>query len=446
MAQITPAYPAFVIDITGETFNIENWWTLKNYVIEGSGAIAVVNSVVYNGTPQMNEILTFYVNLTCTNATAGIAVDIMGRSLTDVELAHPSILQIRYDGSAWQPRLLQAMEAGALDGAYLAAGTVSPAALTDTPWIIDGNAGTDPSVNFVGTTDNADFVGKRNNIRAWRLAVDETSFGVESGYVTAKHNTYFGSRAGKAGSTGRENVSVGYEALTANTVGNYNTAIGTLASNVSTNGDNNTNVGYKSLFNNASGDSNTVVGASSALTITSGGKNTLLGANTDIDNAAGVSRTALGESAVATKDYQLFLAANIAEAEFNKTNLRVGAITQNFTATTQNATGTLTGAQILSGLITSTSAAATAMTLPTGTDLGAALNAVRGTEHTFSIDNSAGASTVTVVVNTDAILSALAVANAASFGLLTIPSGVTGTSKWLVRFTTTTAYTITRIG
>ena len=63
-----------------------------------------------------------------------------------------------------------------------------------------------------------------------------------------------------------------------------------------------------------------------------------------------------------------------------------------------NATGTATAAQVASGYITSTSAAATVITLPTGTLLGAAVSATQGTVLDLFIDNTAGANTVTIAV------------------------------------------------
>jgi hemolysin activation/secretion protein len=75
------------------------------------------------------------------------------------------------------------------------------------------------------------------------------------------------------------------------------------------------------------------------------------------------------------------------------------------TANAINATATATAAQVATGYITSTSAAPTTLTLPTGTLLGAALGAVQGTVFDLYIDNTAGASTVTVAVAVNGILS-----------------------------------------
>lgn len=109
-----------------------------------------------------------------------------------------------------------------------------------------------------------------------------------------------------------------------------------------------------------------------------------------------------------------------------------------------NATATLTAAQVATGYITSTSAAAVTMTLPTGTLLGAALGAVAGTAFELYIDNTAGANTVTVAVAVNGIKSDAANTTAASFGQLTVASGVTGIGRFTLIFSSATAYVFTR--
>jgi hypothetical protein len=109
-----------------------------------------------------------------------------------------------------------------------------------------------------------------------------------------------------------------------------------------------------------------------------------------------------------------------------------------------NATGTATPAQVASGYITSTSAAATTITLPTGTALGNAIGATKGTVLDLYIDNTAGANTVTIAVNTNAILSTAAADTAGSFGDLTVASGATGLARYTLMFSSATAYVFTR--
>ena len=109
-----------------------------------------------------------------------------------------------------------------------------------------------------------------------------------------------------------------------------------------------------------------------------------------------------------------------------------------------NATGTATAAQVATGYITSTSAAATTITLPTGTLLGAALGASQGTVLDLFIDNTAGANTVTVAVATNGILSTAAADTAGSFGDLTVAAGATGLARFTIMFSSATAYVFTR--
>ena len=109
-----------------------------------------------------------------------------------------------------------------------------------------------------------------------------------------------------------------------------------------------------------------------------------------------------------------------------------------------NATATATAEQVATGYITSTSAAATTITLPTGTALGTAIGAVRGTVLDLYVDNTLGASTVTIAVNTNAILSSAAADTAGSFGDLTIASGATGIARYTIMFASATAYVFTR--
>lgn len=117
---------------------------------------------------------------------------------------------------------------------------------------------------------------------------------------------------------------------------------------------------------------------------------------------------------------------------------------QTSTANAVNASATATAAQVASGYITSTSAAATTIQMPTGTALGSLLGAVQGTSLDLYIDNTAGAQTVTVSVNTNAILSTAAADTAGSFGDLTIAAGATGIGRFTIMFSSPTAYVFTR--
>jgi len=111
-----------------------------------------------------------------------------------------------------------------------------------------------------------------------------------------------------------------------------------------------------------------------------------------------------------------------------------------------NATATASADQIATGLIECTSTSAVAITLPTGTLLGARLGAAQGTVFELIVDNTRSSSSgvVTMVVSTNAILSESAVTTAASFGDLTVPVGVTGIGRYTLMFSSPTAYAFTR--
>jgi hypothetical protein len=140
------------------------------------------------------------------------------------------------------------------------------------------------------------------------------------------------------------------------------------------------------------------------------------------------------------------------DATFGATTSVTNLTTTNLVFTDQNhpttaainATATATAAEVITGYITSTSAAATTITLPTGTLLGAALGAVRGTVMDLYIDNTAGANTVTIAVAVNGILSSAAADTPGSFGDLTVASGVTGLARFTIMFSSATAYVFTR--
>lgn len=117
-----------------------------------------------------------------------------------------------------------------------------------------------------------------------------------------------------------------------------------------------------------------------------------------------------------------------------------------------NATATATADQVATGYITSSSASATTITLPTGTLLGQRLGAKRGTVFNLYVDNTAGANPVTMAVATNGVQSnfdleitaATASVTPAAITPLTVPSGTTGLARYTLVFSSATAYVFTR--
>jgi hypothetical protein len=117
------------------------------------------------------------------------------------------------------------------------------------------------------------------------------------------------------------------------------------------------------------------------------------------------------------------------------------AVIYDTTATAVDVTGSITAAQLSGGLITSTSAAAVTATLPTATLLATALGATQGSMFDFIIDNSAGANTVTVQVNTGITVGTTAVTGGISLTVST--AQVVGVFRLI--FTSATAAILRRI-
>lgn len=111
------------------------------------------------------------------------------------------------------------------------------------------------------------------------------------------------------------------------------------------------------------------------------------------------------------------------------------------TAAAINSTATATAAQVAGGYITSTSAAATTITLPTATLLAAQLNAVAGDTFDFVLDNTAGASTVTIAVGSGIVASDFPGTNT----LTRTASATVGIAVFKITFISTTAAILARI-
>jgi hypothetical protein len=154
----------------------------------------------------------------------------------------------------------------------------------------------------------------------------------------------------------------------------------------------------------------------------------------------------LGQYIPAVKQNGIRLNAN--EPAVFKGSFASTAPVVNHTPVAINATATATAAQVASGYITSTSAAATTITLPTATAIASQIGAVRGTVFDLYIDNTAGANTVTITPDASEVTSQLgqvATYGVPTFGLFTVASGTSGLGLFRLVFSSTTAASIARV-
>lgn len=149
--------------------------------------------------------------------------------------------------------------------------TVDLSSLTDNDWSIAGNSGTNPSTNFIGTTDNQDLAFRTNNIEKVRITAKGQ---IET---TQLQSVWIGDNAGNAVTTGSRNTFVGRNSGLSVTSGLDNTAIGGLTLSALTTGQDNTALGLGALLNLSSGNGNTFIGEQSGENLVSGNYNTVIG-------------------------------------------------------------------------------------------------------------------------------------------------------------------------
>lgn len=170
------------------------------------------------------------------------------------------------------------------------------AAGLSTDWSLQGNSGTNAATNFLGTIDNVDLIFRRNNLRAGRIGLDNTSFGVNSlnPATTGTRNTAIGANVLNANTTGDRNTAVGENTMFSNTTGVENIAIGagTLYSN--TTGSQNTAIGRNALPTNTTGSSNTAIGRATLNQNTTGDFNTAVGRESLRGNTSGIENVSVG--------------------------------------------------------------------------------------------------------------------------------------------------------
>jgi len=200
-------------------------------------------------------------------------------------------------------------------------------------WNLTGNAGTDPAVNFIGTTDNKNFKIRTNNVirmsvtTSGKVAIGnftpvfkldvKGSINTDSLYriggntvlsIKGSGNFFAGVNSGFSNTTGFSNTASGNGALFSNTAGNYNTASGGGALYSNNTGTGNTADGLLALNSNVKGNNGVAVGAYSQLyandiaqswdnTNTSIGYQSLRGSITPANNY-GAANTAIGRDAL----------------------------------------------------------------------------------------------------------------------------------------------------
>lgn len=160
--------------------------------------------------------------------------------------------------------------------------------ITTSGWKLTGNKGTNPAVNFIGTTDVMDVVFKIGGLKSGLLSTvsQNTAFGMMTLLNSTTANTDI-----------LANAAYGAGALANLTKGQKNTAIGvgSMFSSIA-NLNENTAVGQGALALASNAAQNTVIGVNAGGNLISGNNNTALGNFTWFNNANGSNQINIANS------------------------------------------------------------------------------------------------------------------------------------------------------
>jgi len=194
-------------------------------------------------------------------------------------------------------------------------------------WHVDGNANTNTSTHFLGTTDAVDLVIKTNNrerlriTQTGRLAFYNTSGNnsnifLEGGNetLTGTFNTAIGKNSLYNIITGSQNTAVGAFSLLSINVGSNNVSVGNNAMRSATSASFNTVMGFRSGQLITGGNGNTLYGKDAGANVTTGNANVIIGSDAGTNITTGAFNIAMGTSALlaqAEASYQMNIGNNI---------------------------------------------------------------------------------------------------------------------------------------
>ncbi len=181
------------------------------------------------------------------------------------------------------------------------------AVLNSAGWQETGNAGTNSSTNFIGTTDTQDLSFRTNNIEKIRLTQQgqlefyNTGNSVFIGQgagdndnLSNNHNTFVGNISGNDNTTGGFNSFFGAASGSSNTLGSSNSFFGHGSGTFTTTGNSNSFFGSLAGDANTIGNDNSFFGSNSGTSVTTGSRNTATGFFAFRHNVDGSNNVAIG--------------------------------------------------------------------------------------------------------------------------------------------------------
>jgi hypothetical protein len=211
------------------------------------------------------------------------------------------------------------------------------ATMVKSQWSLTGNSSTNPSTNFIGTTDGQPLAFRTSSVERLRITLtgrllttipnnnlfigqntgNETTsgsgnnVGLGSGTLIANSTGYnnigIGGQSLSVNTTGRDNAAIGYQSLVSNTSGIRNVALGSVSLNANSIGNDNVGIGTLTMLNSTTGSGNTAIGYFSMQTNTTGTNNTVIGNAADVSANNLTNATAIGFNARVSASNSLVL-------------------------------------------------------------------------------------------------------------------------------------------
>ena len=171
-------------------------------------------------------------------------------------------------------------------------------------WQLTGNANTDTTLHFIGTTDNKSLMLRVNNLKAGTITSEgNILLGIDAGAAilpTGNFNNIIGHKALQNNTVGHDNVAVGsfsQKGIAGVSVGNYNVSVGNNTLAAVTTGSQNTAIGDYAISALTTGTLNVGIGAGASDLLATGAKNVAVGFWSSRNNDTGNYNIAIGAEA-----------------------------------------------------------------------------------------------------------------------------------------------------
>jgi len=265
----------------------------------------VADTVLHGGSDNWGS-QTANTNATLSgNGTSGNPLGISKQGATNGQV-------LKWNGTSWVPANDSDAQELSLAGTSLSISNGNTVILpSNTGWGLNGNAGTNPVTDFLGTVDLQALEFRTDNVLRTRITTkgqieifntgNSIFIGKGAGAgddLTENKNVFIGDSVGNKNTSGYSNTGIGNLALYSNTTGYQNTAIGddVLYSNID--GHNNTAIGYRSLQDNTTGDNNVAIGYIALSSNIDGNYNSAFGFGSMHSNTSGKYNTASGYNSI----------------------------------------------------------------------------------------------------------------------------------------------------